>query len=104
MADLYTSQLESTGTLEVLERSTVIAVREHWWLPTRIDDEEWLDQGRGTPEAIDRSLADLGRINRWLGGMPTVCVCSIWELEAVPFRRPWRDGHVTPLSHYKSMR
>ena len=69
MADLYKSQLDSTGTLEVLERSTVIAVREHWWLPTRIDSEEWLDQGRGTPEAIDRSLADLGRINRWLGGM-----------------------------------
>ena len=38
-------------------------------MPTRIDGEEWLDQGRGTPEAIDRSLADLGRINRWLGGM-----------------------------------
>ena len=32
-------------------------MREHWWLPTRIDGEEWLDQGHGTPEAIDRSLA-----------------------------------------------
>jgi ubiquinone/menaquinone biosynthesis C-methylase UbiE len=52
-----------------LERSTVIAVREHWWLSTRIDGEEWLDHGHGTPEAIDQSLADLGRINRWLGGM-----------------------------------
>jgi ubiquinone/menaquinone biosynthesis C-methylase UbiE len=38
-------------------------------LPTRIDGHEWLDQGHGTPEAIDRSLGDLGRINRWLGGM-----------------------------------
>ena len=37
------------------------------------------------------------------GVEPTVCVCSIWELEAVPFRRPWRDGHVTPLSHYTVM-
>ncbi len=44
-------------------------MREHWWLPTRIEGEEWLDQGHGTPEAIDQSLADLGRINRWLGGM-----------------------------------
>ena len=44
-------------------------MREHWWLPTRIDGEEWLDQGHGTAEAIDRSLGDLGRINRWLGGM-----------------------------------
>jgi ubiquinone/menaquinone biosynthesis C-methylase UbiE len=40
-----------------------------WRLPTRIDGEEWLDQGYGAPEAIDRSLADLRRINRWLGGM-----------------------------------
>jgi ubiquinone/menaquinone biosynthesis C-methylase UbiE len=44
-------------------------VREHWWLPTRIDDEEWLDHGHGTPASIDQSLADLSRINRWLGGM-----------------------------------
>jgi 2-polyprenyl-3-methyl-5-hydroxy-6-metoxy-1,4-benzoquinol methylase len=50
-----------------LQRSAVIAVSEHWWLPTRIEGEEWLDAGRGTSEAIDRSLADLSRINRWLG-------------------------------------
>lgn len=35
----------------------------------RIDGEEWLDQGMGSPEAIGQSLADLSRINRWLGGM-----------------------------------
>jgi 2-polyprenyl-3-methyl-5-hydroxy-6-metoxy-1,4-benzoquinol methylase len=45
-----------------------MAMRERWCLPTRIDAEEWLDQGKGTPEAIDQSLADLRRINRWLGG------------------------------------
>jgi ubiquinone/menaquinone biosynthesis C-methylase UbiE len=44
-------------------------VREPRWLSARIDGEEWLDQGHGTPEAIDQSLADLDRINRWLGGM-----------------------------------
>jgi SAM-dependent methyltransferase len=44
-------------------------MREPRWLPTRIDGEEWLDHGHGTPEAIDQSLADLRRINRWLGGM-----------------------------------
>ena len=44
-------------------------MKEHWWLPTRIEGEEWLDQGHGTPEAIDQSLADLDRINRWLGGV-----------------------------------
>jgi len=38
-------------------------------LARRIDGEEWLDQGLGSPEAVDQSLADLSRINRWLGGM-----------------------------------
>jgi len=38
-------------------------------LPTRVDAEEWLDQGRGSAKAIEQSLADLNRINRWLGGM-----------------------------------
>jgi ubiquinone/menaquinone biosynthesis C-methylase UbiE len=57
------------GPLGAVERSPVIAMRKHWWLPTRIDGEEWLDQGNGTPEAVDQSLADLSRINRWLGGM-----------------------------------
>jgi 2-polyprenyl-3-methyl-5-hydroxy-6-metoxy-1,4-benzoquinol methylase len=50
-------------------RSLVIAIKEHWWLPNRIDGEEWLDHGDGTPEDIDASLEDLSRINRWLGGM-----------------------------------
>lgn len=35
----------------------------------RIDGEEWLDQGIGSPEAVDQSLTDLDRINRWLRGM-----------------------------------
>jgi ubiquinone/menaquinone biosynthesis C-methylase UbiE len=52
-----------------VERSTVIVLRERWWLPARIDGEEWLDRGNGTPEDIDQSLADLRRINRWLGGV-----------------------------------
>jgi ubiquinone/menaquinone biosynthesis C-methylase UbiE len=38
-------------------------------LARRIDGEEWLDQGLGSPEAIGQSLTDLSRINRWLGGM-----------------------------------
>jgi 2-polyprenyl-3-methyl-5-hydroxy-6-metoxy-1,4-benzoquinol methylase len=44
-------------------------MRQRWWLPSRIDGDEWLDRGHGTPEAIDQSLADLRRIHRWLGGM-----------------------------------
>jgi ubiquinone/menaquinone biosynthesis C-methylase UbiE len=34
-----------------------------------MDGEEWLDEGKGAPEAIDQSLADLRRMHRWLGGM-----------------------------------
>jgi 2-polyprenyl-3-methyl-5-hydroxy-6-metoxy-1,4-benzoquinol methylase len=52
-----------------MKRSSVIAIGERWWLPTRIDGEEWLDHGHGTSEEISQSLADLSRINRWLGGM-----------------------------------
>ncbi|HEX9867402.1 MAG TPA: methyltransferase domain-containing protein [Candidatus Tectomicrobia bacterium] len=52
-----------------MKRSPVITIRERWWRPTRIDGEEWLDHGHGTPEDIDQSLADLSCINRWLGGM-----------------------------------
>jgi ubiquinone/menaquinone biosynthesis C-methylase UbiE len=68
VADLSHEQRVFADSLKALERSAVIGVREHWWLPTRIDGEEWLDEGRGTSQAIEQSLADLGRINRWLGG------------------------------------
>jgi 2-polyprenyl-3-methyl-5-hydroxy-6-metoxy-1,4-benzoquinol methylase len=57
-----------SSMLEAAKRSTIIGMKARWRLPTRIDGEEWLDLGYGTPEAIDRSLADLSRINRWLGG------------------------------------
>jgi 2-polyprenyl-3-methyl-5-hydroxy-6-metoxy-1,4-benzoquinol methylase len=44
-------------------------MKHTWRLPTRFDADEWLDQGAGTSEAIEQSLADLHRINRWLGGL-----------------------------------
>ncbi len=44
-------------------------VNQGWWLPTRVDHEEWLDQGFGSLEAVTQSLTDLNRISRWLGGM-----------------------------------
>ena len=37
-------------------------------LPERVDRDEWLDLGNGSLEDVGRSLADLARINRWLGG------------------------------------
>jgi ubiquinone/menaquinone biosynthesis C-methylase UbiE len=73
-----------TGTLGPLERMTVAAVKEHWWLPTRMDDEEWLDQGRGTQKAIEGSLADLDRINRWLGGIRGLASCLYPRIRRCP--------------------
>ncbi|HEX2905965.1 MAG TPA: methyltransferase domain-containing protein [Phototrophicaceae bacterium] len=43
-----------------------------WWLPARIDQPELLDLGQGSPGEIQTSLADLGRINRYLGGIEAV--------------------------------
>jgi 2-polyprenyl-3-methyl-5-hydroxy-6-metoxy-1,4-benzoquinol methylase len=44
-------------------------MKRGWRLPPRIDADEWLDQGTGSPAAVAQSLADLHRINRWLGGI-----------------------------------
>ncbi|MCU0497717.1 MAG: methyltransferase domain-containing protein [Anaerolineae bacterium] len=40
-----------------------------WLIPERIDRPELLDLGVGSPEEVRRCLADLGRINRYLGGI-----------------------------------
>jgi SAM-dependent methyltransferase len=37
-------------------------------IPERVDREEMLDAGKGSIEEVRRSLNDLDRINRWLGG------------------------------------
>lgn len=37
-------------------------------IPKRVDHEEMLDARRGSLREVQRSLADLDRINRWLGG------------------------------------
>jgi ubiquinone/menaquinone biosynthesis C-methylase UbiE len=38
------------------------------WTPERFDREELLDLGHGSIGEVRRSLSDLDRINRWLGG------------------------------------
>jgi ubiquinone/menaquinone biosynthesis C-methylase UbiE len=43
--------------------------RLEWLVPARVEQEEWLDQGLGSAQAVAQSLADLNRINRWLGGV-----------------------------------
>ncbi len=42
-----------------------------WELP-RVEDEELLDQGRGTPADVRANLAEMWRINHVLGGMHAV--------------------------------
>jgi 2-polyprenyl-3-methyl-5-hydroxy-6-metoxy-1,4-benzoquinol methylase len=62
-----------------------------WLLRTRIDAEEWLDHGLGTAAAIDRSLADLNRINRWLGGLRSL------TYHLYPRLRRWSAERLTIL-------
>jgi 2-polyprenyl-3-methyl-5-hydroxy-6-metoxy-1,4-benzoquinol methylase len=64
-------------------------VKHARWLRTRIEGEEWLDQGLGTVEAVEQSLGDLNRINRWLGGMRSL-VCHLYprirDCQAAPVK------------------
>lgn len=41
-------------------------------MPPRIDSAELLDQGVGTDEDVKANFADLGRINRYLGGVQAI--------------------------------
>jgi len=41
-------------------------------MPPRIDSPELLDQGVGTDEDVKANFADLGRINRYLGGVQAI--------------------------------
>jgi SAM-dependent methyltransferase len=56
----------------------------------RVPSQEWLDDDLGTPEDIGRSLDDLWRINRWLGG---VSGC-LRLLERYFSRRGSRRAHI----------
>lgn len=43
-----------------------------WFAPTRVDAPELLDMGKGSPQDVRASLADLERMNRYLGGVSAV--------------------------------
>jgi SAM-dependent methyltransferase len=60
---------ESSSVRKHRQRRKACSVGGDWLLRRRVEAEEWLDQGIGTPEAVEQSLADLNRINRWLGGL-----------------------------------
>ena len=42
--------------------------RGGWLRPPRVDEPEWLDLGRGAQDDVAANLAEMERINRWLGG------------------------------------
>ena len=46
--------------------------RMSWLLPTRLDTPELLDLGRGSPAEAAANLAEMWRINRYLGGLPAL--------------------------------
>ena len=43
-----------------------------WPALPRDDRPEWLDQGRGDARDVAANLAEMARINRWLGGLPAL--------------------------------
>jgi 2-polyprenyl-3-methyl-5-hydroxy-6-metoxy-1,4-benzoquinol methylase len=55
-----------------------------WLLRGRVEAEEWLDQGVGTPDAVEQSLADLNRINLWLGGLRSLTSHLLPQLGSWP--------------------
>ena len=58
-----------------------------WLTPNRIYEEELLDAGDGTDEDVAESLADLRRINRFLGGRRVVLDAIAGCLEAANVRQ-----------------
>lgn len=52
--------------------STFNIGRASWLTPARVEAPELLDLGEGAPQDVQASLADLWRINRYLGGMEAV--------------------------------
>lgn len=52
--------------------------------PARVEAEEWLDQGRGSPADVAANLAEMARTNRWLGGRRALTRWLYPRLAAAP--------------------
>jgi SAM-dependent methyltransferase len=50
----------------------------------RVDAPEWLDLGRGTPADVAANLAEMARLNRWLGGQSALGRHLYPRLECAP--------------------
>jgi SAM-dependent methyltransferase len=44
---------------------------------TRVDETEWLDQGRGSQADVAANLDEMWRLNRWLGGLSAL-TCHLY--------------------------
>ena len=53
------------------------------WLP-RLDEPEWLDDGRGSAADVEDNLDEMWRLNRWLGGVRALTRHLYPRLLAVP--------------------
>ena len=53
------------------------------WLP-RLDEPEWLDDGRGSGADVEDNLDEMWRLNRWLGGVRALTRHLYPRLLAVP--------------------
>jgi SAM-dependent methyltransferase len=58
--------------------------RATWRGPARLEAEEWLDQGRGTPADVAANLAEMARTNRYLGGLASLTRHLYPRLHAAP--------------------
>src|SRR5687768_14643034 len=58
--------------------------RASWRGPARLQAEEWLDQGRGSPADVAANLAEMARTNRILGGLRALTPHLYPRLAAAP--------------------
>lgn len=61
-----------------------IGQRAGWLVPPRVDADELLDLGVGTPDEVTGSLNDLWRLNRLLGGLRALTVHLYPRLATLP--------------------
>src|SRR5207245_10617607 len=54
-----------------IQRSTPPIIHHYNSIMRRVGTAEWLDTDSGTADEISASLADLRRVNRWVGGVCT---------------------------------
>ena len=60
-----------------------------FWVPPRRHDAEWMDRPDNPPEALHAALADIRRVNRWLGGRAALLHAARPWLAAAPAHRPY---------------